>query len=93
MNRRRLLLLALALAFLFVFVPRFLPSGPTEDLTYSELIARVERNPTSFKEVVFKPRGQEIAATLEDEDRGQLPERGGADRPPAAAREARVPFD
>jgi cell division protease FtsH len=40
-----------------------------EKVTYSELIAKVESDPTSFKEVVFDPRKNGVTATLTNDDR------------------------
>ncbi len=66
MQPARLVLVLLAGLLLAGFVGNLVRGSGAEkaNLTYSELIQRVETEPETIEGVVFKPRGQEIEVTL-----------------------------
>jgi hypothetical protein len=68
MQPSRLVLVLLAGLLLAGFVGNVVRSsgGSAADLTYGELVQRVETSPATIDQVIFKPRGQEIEVQLAD---------------------------
>jgi cell division protease FtsH len=69
---RALIPILLGVILLGLVLSSFRPGGGQEELTYGELVARVENNPSSVEEVVFKPRNQEIDVSFTNGDSGEV---------------------
>jgi len=60
LQHTRLLLAVLGVVLIAGFALNAFRSSPSDDLTYSEFIDRIETAPASIQHVVFRPREQEI---------------------------------
>jgi cell division protease FtsH len=63
---RALVLLLLGVVLIGLAVNSFSGRGTEVSLTYSELVSRVQNNPSSLEEVVFEPRDQGIEVHFRD---------------------------
>ena len=87
-THRRWILGLIAIVLMFSLLSGAFRSGPSEDTSLSDLIARVESSPSTIEEVRLPPErsGDRSDARGRHEGQDQLPDPGGPDRLPGEAR-------